>query len=119
MQQSPAPRGGGIVKREWWQLWPPRGEEERWTDEQGRVRFPSWELVVAYLDTAFTQKDENAWCAFTRWGVFELNGVPKVMLASAWRGRPTLRGLVDRVVDSCRKARVDVLVIENQLGPNG
>jgi predicted phage terminase large subunit-like protein len=72
--------------------------------------------VIAYLDTAFTQKDENAWCAFTRWGVFELNGVPKVMLASAWRDRPTLRGLVDRVVDSCRKGRVDVLVIENRAG---
>ncbi len=115
-QQSPAPRGGGIVQREWWQVWPPRGEEDKWTNESGRLRFPSWDLVIAYLDTAFTQKDENAWCAFTRWGVFELNGVPKVMLASAWRDRPTLRGLVDRVVDSCRKGRVDVLVIENRAG---
>jgi hypothetical protein len=88
-QQRPAPRGGGIVRREWWQVWPPRVEEAKWTDEQGRVRFPAWELVIAYLDTAFTQKDESAFCAFTRWAVFDLNGTPKVMLASAWRDRPT------------------------------
>jgi phage terminase large subunit-like protein len=38
------------------------------------------------------------------------------MLASAWRDRPTLRGLVDRVIDSCRKGKVDTLVIENRAG---
>src|SRR5258707_351014 len=30
-QQSPTPRGGGIVLRAWWKVWPPEGQEDSWT----------------------------------------------------------------------------------------
>jgi hypothetical protein len=30
-QQSPTPRGGGIILREWWKVWPPEGQEDSWT----------------------------------------------------------------------------------------
>lgn len=123
-QQRPAPRGGGIIRRELWQLWPPADEPE-WTQivpnedgtEQAVMRFPPWEFSLLYLDTAFTEKEENAYCAATRWGVFaDSAGRPKVMLASAWRDRPTLRQLAAKILDMCRIGKVDVLVIENRAG---
>lgn len=119
-QQIPAPRGGGIILREWWQLWPPEDEADRWTREvDGRTvsRFPPWEFVCAYLDTSMTEKEENDWSAFVRFGVFaDSSGRPKVMLAQAWRDRVTLRQLALRVLESCRAGSVDVLVIENKAG---
>lgn len=115
-QQRPAPRGGGIVKDDWWKLWPPRGEEMKWTNEEGVLHYPQFSFTMAYLDTAFTTKDENAWCALTRWGVFEREGTGCAMLCGAWRERPTLKGLVDKVVQTCRRGRVDVLMIENKAG---
>jgi predicted phage terminase large subunit-like protein len=119
-QQLPAPRGGGIIQREQWKLWPPSEEAERWVDDvDGKLtyRYPPWEFVSAYLDTAMSEKDENAWCAFIRFGVFTDSAQrPKVMLASAWRDRPTLHQLALKVLDSCRRGRVDVLVIENKAG---
>ena len=123
-QQRPAPRGGGIIRRELWQLWPP-ADEPQWTqivrgedsEALAVMRFPSWEFSMAYLDTAFTEKEENAYCAFVRFGVFaDSAGRPKVMLAAAWRDRPTLRQLAHAVLDSCRRGKVDVLVVENRAG---
>lgn len=121
-QQLPAPREGGIIKREHWQEWPPLDEMHKWTvfnKDLGRptLRFPPWEIQIAYLDTAFTEKDENAYCAMIRWGVFSDSfGRPKVMMASAWQDRPTLRELAHKVLDTCRKTGIDVLVIENRAG---
>ena len=123
-QQLPSPREGGIVLERYWQPWPPVDEPE-WTQivqredgtEQAVMRFPPWEICIAYLDTAFTEKEENAYCALTRWGVFaDSAGRPKVMLASAWRDRPTLRQLATKVLALCRSGAVSVLVIENKAG---
>ena len=93
-QQTPAPRGGGIFKAEWWQLWaPPDG------------KFPAFDYIVASLDSAFTEKEENDPSALTIWGTFaapdtDMNGGyfdentgqiwrsdgrQRIMLISAWR----------------------------------
>jgi predicted phage terminase large subunit-like protein len=72
---------------------------------------------MAYVDTAFTEKEENAYCAFIRFAVFADSGRrPKVMMAQAWQERPTLRALCHRILASCRAGKVDVLVIENKAG---
>jgi predicted phage terminase large subunit-like protein len=124
-QQIPSPKGGGIIARETWQMWPPEDDADRWmhevqTEDGGTrlvMRFPPWETVIAYLDTAFTEKEENAWCALVRLGVFaDSAGRPKVMLAGAWQERPTLRELSRKVLDTCRRGNVDWLVIENRAG---
>jgi predicted phage terminase large subunit-like protein len=75
-QQSPVPRGGGIFKREWWQLWEP---------EDGK--FPVLDLVVASLDGAFTEDEENDPSALTVWGTFVHPDSKKhcIMLIHAWR----------------------------------
>ena len=45
-QQSPEPRGGGVIKREWWQVWE-------------RESYPPFDYVIASIDTAYTSKKEN------------------------------------------------------------
>lgn len=75
MQQSPIPRGEGIFKREWWQLW-----------EHPNNRFPEFEYIVASLDGAFTEDEENDPSAMTVWGVFTTgDGKRAIMLIRAWR----------------------------------
>ena len=61
LQQSPQPKAGGIFQREWWQVWEPRDG-----------KFPTLDFVIASLDGAFTEDEENDPSAVTVWGVFGL-----------------------------------------------
>jgi predicted phage terminase large subunit-like protein len=74
--QSPQPRGGGLFKREWWQLWEP---------DDGK--FPIFDLVVASLDGAFTEDEENDPSALSVWGTFVHPETKNncIMLIHAWR----------------------------------
>lgn len=123
MQQSPIPRGGSILKRDYWQLW----EDDK---------YPAFEFVLASADTAYTEKEENDPTGFSIWGVFrDRNDNPRVMLMWAWakhcelHGKPIERkpgetkkafdirsmptwGLVEWIAYSCRRFRVDRLLIE-------
>jgi predicted phage terminase large subunit-like protein len=130
LQQLPRPRGGGIIKEAWWIKW-----EDR-VDEHGRMlpaEFPPFEFILASLDTAYTEKQENDLSALTIWGVFagdvvakatkdERNVIvrtydqshPRVMLMDAWTERLELHDLVVKVAASCKKMKVDRLLIENK-----
>jgi predicted phage terminase large subunit-like protein len=125
LQQRPEPAGGGVIKREWWQLW-----EE--------AAFPPMDYILASLDTAYTMKTENDYSALTVWGVFTSDtkatskrmmdengrpiyidrmyteGAPKVMLMGAWMERLELHELVERVAKSCKTLKADLLLIENK-----
>lgn len=132
-QQSPEPRGGAIIKRDFWQLW----KEEK---------FPNFEFIIASLDTAFTEKEENDPSAMTVWGLFHEDevvdagtevlwmerdkmsqvarpreGRPKIMLIWAWQERLQFHDLFQKVLDTCtvdktRKDgfKVDRLLIESK-----
>lgn len=71
LEQRPEPKGGGIIKRDWWRLWPPQGEE---FDARGKpmkpLEFPPMSYILASLDTAYTEKTYNDPSALTVWGVF-------------------------------------------------
>lgn len=114
-QQSPAPRGGGIIKSKWWNLYPEGGEK---FDEEGRplrkMEYPVLEITVASLDTAYTEKETNDYSAMTIWGVWRKDGAPKVMLMYAWKERLELHDLVTKVQKVCRDYKVDRLLIENK-----
>lgn len=133
--QSPAPRGGGIIKRDWWQMWPISGEEKRWTkpnrDDQDQlimasdgkpkmgIVYPDMEYIVASIDTAFKLKEENDYSAMVVLGLFMLdmpNGlkIPKILLMEAWRERLPFHKLVERTMRTCRARNVDVLLIEDK-----
>ena len=127
LQQRPEPKGGGVIKREWWQLWE-------------RDTFPSLDYVIASLDTAYTTKTENDFSALTIWGMFSggeqtaiANRVigrdsetismikrtyteehPKAMLLFAWQERLELHELVLKVSESMKKFKVDKILIENK-----
>lgn len=132
--QSPTPVGAGIIPRDSWQLWQsPTGV------------FPPVEFVVASLDGAFTEKEENDPSALTVWGVWTetVAGVKRKRIVlmrswakylpfsgdrvlcsrrpnealSAWRWRTRAHwGLMEWVKDTCDEVGVDVLLIENK-GP--
>lgn len=80
LQQSPEAQGGGIIKREWWQLWE-------------APKFPECKLRWACADTAYTEKEENDPTGFVVMGLFyDKRGDPKVMLLHAWRKRLEIHG---------------------------
>jgi predicted phage terminase large subunit-like protein len=124
-QQRPEIRGGGLLKREYWQ---------KWTDR----KYPEFDYILASLDPAFTSKDDNDPSGFTVWGVYrksdgdaaamlmysfderlELHGphIPRWASETAddYRARckPTW-GLVEATADACRRFQVDRLLIESK-----
>lgn len=131
-QQLPMPRGGGIINVEQWRIWPPEddGSHEGWQikrdeqgnpvyDEEGRVVmeevFPDFEFILVSVDTAMTEKESSDWSACTVWGIFhDKAGNPKIMLIEAWRDRLKLNGLVQRLIETCRRRSADVLLIEGK-----
>jgi len=137
LQQSPTPRGGGIIREAWWQLFPPKGEEKVWTvkkkqwDEQSQdyvehevVNYPPMEYVVVYADTAYTEDEENDYSAAAMIGVWrDRQGNAKMMLMRAWQERLELHKLVHRLVSTCllsgkygarNAVFCDALIIENK-----
>lgn len=126
-QQTPKARGASIIPRDYWQLW---------EDTDGK--FPPFEYIVASLDSAFTEKQQNDPSALTIWGVFRNErGNRRIMLIHAWRKRLQLHGpkveriagehpmvyrkramphwgLVEWVADSCSRFQVDKLLIESK-----
>lgn len=125
LQQRPEPAGGGVIKREWWQLW-----EE--------TSFPPMDYIVASLDTAYTTKTNNDYSALTVWGVFTTDAsavanrildaegrpmyfdrtysehAPKLMLMHAWQQRLEFHDLVEKVAKTCKALKVDKLLVENK-----
>ena len=125
LQQRPEPVGGGIIKRDYWQLWE-------------RDSYPPMDFILASLDTAYTTKDANDYSALTVWGIFSgdttaqanrmidasgrslymdrtySEGAPKVMMMHAWRDRLEFHNLVDKVVKTCIALKVDLVLIESK-----
>jgi len=113
-QQSPMPRGGGIFKQTWWELWPPADWPETSIPKIGdQVAYPEMEYVVASVDTALTEDEENDYSACTVWGVWhDDRGAPKLMLIAAWQEKLEFRPLVEKIIQTCRARRVDRLLVE-------
>jgi predicted phage terminase large subunit-like protein len=88
LQQKPVPDRGGIFQRAWWQLWAP-----------ANGKFPVFDYIIASLDSAFTENEQNDPSALTIWGVFTHPETKErgIMLVDAWRkwlqmhGAPTPR----------------------------
>jgi hypothetical protein len=112
LQQRPQPRGGGIIKRDWWILW-----DEAISSAEGRSKlvFPDFEYVVASLDTAYTTRQENDFSALSVWGVWtDRQDNRRIMLIYSWQDRLEISPLVDKVVSLCKRFRVDKLLIESK-----
>lgn len=126
-QQAPQARGGGVLRSEYWQLW-----------DSPDGRFPPLEYVVASLDSAFTEKEENDPSALVVFGIFRNEaGAARAILLHAWRKRLRFHGpdqprgprepepvylrrvqpkwgLIEWTAYSCRRFKVDRLIIEGK-----
>lgn len=138
LQQTPVPRGGGIIQRDWWQLWG-SGDKERDHD----LRYPKMDYVIAWLDGAYTEKSENDPSAMTVWGVFGdkfdgatrmtnrdgkvvqitqhkseaapyMDATPRAMLMYAWEDRLAFHDLVEKAAKTAKDFGVDLMLIENK-----
>ena len=111
-QQTPKPRGGEIIKRDWWQLWD--DEIAKANGIAGAHRYPPMDYIIASLDGAYTSKQENDPSALTIWGVWQRGGqsarrilsrdsevsdliddrdtIPSLMLMYAWEKRLPIHG---------------------------
>jgi predicted phage terminase large subunit-like protein len=82
LQQRPEPKGGGIIKSHLWRVW-----------ESETGKFPRCSMIIASLDPAYTEKQENDPSGFTIWGLFnDDDGYPGLCLMEAWRKRLQLHG---------------------------
>lgn len=91
LQQRPIPRGGAIIKTEWWQSWP------------DAEPFPPLSFIVAALDTAYTEDTRNDPSAMTVWGInHDEYGNPRIFLLWAWQEWLELHALVEKVIDTCQ-----------------
>ena len=112
LQQRPRPKGGGIIKRDWWVLW-----DETVSGREGMPKnvFPPFEYVIASLDTAYTTKQENDYSAMTVWGVWtDRQDNRRIMLIHAWQERLEFPKLVLKVIKECNLFKVDKLLIESK-----
>ena len=115
LQQMPIPRGGGIIKGDWIEPWPPLlpdGSFPRDMVTDGRIQYPALEYVCACVDTAFTARQERDRSAMVVLGVFRAEGkgrierrgdgsfirvaddygYPKILLLYGWAKRLELHG---------------------------
>lgn len=136
-QQNPVPRGGGLFKDDWWQV------HEVQRSEGGVIKFvpPIAPIfVLASLDTAYSEKEENDPSALTVWAVHD-NQITKrrnILMVDAWakmlphlsgprqdphpnehpaafRRRAMQKwGLAEWVADTCTRRRVNLLIVENK-----
>jgi predicted phage terminase large subunit-like protein len=125
IQQRPEPKGGGIIKLEWWGVW-----DQEW--------YPPFDFLLGCLDTAYTEDTANDPSGMIVWGVFSDStksqvsrlldsegrpiymdrtydaAPPKAMLCHAWEDYLDLHKLVERVAESCKRFKIDLLLIENK-----
>jgi predicted phage terminase large subunit-like protein len=125
LQQRPEPRGGGVIKRDWWLAW-------------DKDTFPPMDFVLGCLDTAYTLSNLNDPSGMICWGIFSEEttaranrvldyegrpmytdrtydaGAPKVMMMNAWTQRYEFHELIKKVVKTCVEMKVDLLMIENK-----
>lgn len=122
LQQTPSPSEGGIIKKEWFQVW----KEKEW---------PNFDYILQSWDTALApgsggktkpEKATNAYSACTTWGVFnDSRGVKNIMLLSLYKDRieyPELRKMATRLAHNfldtdpddplTHKNPVDLVLIE-------
>jgi len=111
-QQRPAPRGGGIIKREHWR---PYTAEECPRFGVPWPKLPIMSYTVLSLDTAQTEKKQNDPSAAVVLGVCRDQWENRrLILMWAWAERLELYDLIKKVEETCRKFKVNRVLIEDK-----
>jgi predicted phage terminase large subunit-like protein len=106
LQQRPVPRGGGILKTNWWKPWPKKRP------------LPPALHVFSSVDTAYSEKDQKhaAFSAVTVWMIFEdeTTGKHALMLLGAWWDRVGYPELKKHIASMHKLHDLDYTVIERK-----
>lgn len=101
LQQRPMPKGGGILRSEWWVPWE--------SDD-----LPDIEYVMQSYDTAFSTKEKSSYSARTTWGVFRKNGQINVIVIEMWYDRVTYPELRTLAQEAYEEWQPDAVMIEKK-----
>ena len=105
------PEEGGIVRREWFKLWP--------ADKP----LPKLEYIIQSYDCAFTEKTQNDPTACITFGVYKpQDGGMRVLIIDAWQDRLQYPDLKPKVLDEYEivfgegkdAKRVDLVLVEDK-----
>ena len=141
-QQEPTPRGGGVIKPGWWETWMEEGYppfdyivasiDTAYTTktENDFSAMTVWGVFSGDYSTMRAENFVNARGKFRNnaeeaarfdEGIkirdmldVDPESVPRVMLMGAWQERLELADLVQKVAATCRKFRVDKLLVEGK-----
>ena len=101
LQQRPAPKGGGILRKAWWRKWE-------------KDEFPEMVYVLQSWDTAYETGDTTSYSACTTWGVFQLGNRYHILLLNRFRDRlpyPDLRRIAK---EKYHDDKPDAVIIEKK-----
>jgi predicted phage terminase large subunit-like protein len=101
LQQRPMPKGGGILKAEWWVPW-----EKNY--------LPEIEYVLQSYDTAFSTKEKTSYSARTTWGAFRHNGQINLLVLEMWYDRVTYPELRRLAKEAYEDYEPDAVLIEKK-----
>ena len=111
-QQRPAPRGGGIIQRNWWR---PYTEAECGKFGVPWPKFPVMSYTVLSLDTAQTEKKQNDPTAGVVLGVTrDIWENRRLILMWAWTERLELYELIKKIEETAKKFKIDRVLIEDK-----
>ncbi len=141
-QQEPTPRGGGVIKPGWWETWMEEGWppidyvvasiDTAYTTktENDFSAMTVWGVfsgdystmrAEAFVNARGKRRDNAEEAARFDEGVrirdmldVDPESVPRVMLMGAWQERLELSELVAKVASTCRKFKVDKLLVEGK-----
>ena len=100
-QQMPMVVGGGILKAEYWCIWP---------DPKS---LPPFDMILASLDPAYTSKQENDYSACTIWGVYrDQYDISRVLLLGHWQERLEFHELIEKLRKTIKAYNVDKMLVE-------
>lgn len=99
--QNPSAEDGGILKRSYWRTWK-------------QPLPPSLDLVVASVDTAFSQRERADYSAITIWGMFSVLGRNNLILLSAKKGHWAYPDLRKNLLKSVDKYDPNTIIIEDK-----
>ena len=101
LQQRPMPRGGTILKSDWWRPW----EKED---------LPNVEYVLQSWDTAYSEKERSSYSARTTWAVFRHDNAWNALAIDCWYDRVSYPDLRREAQDAYTEYQPDAVLIEKK-----
>ncbi len=90
LQQRPAPRGGGLIKKDKFRLWP------------AKKPMPDFTYILQSYDTALTDKTTSDDTAFLAFACFNVGKSKHVMIVDAWDEKMNYPALRKRIITEKR-----------------